>query len=57
MEHIKELTLAIIMYISIKLDILALFSLLIGNIVGFINQLNGSVLYSDIGHTYGKYSL
>lgn len=58
MEHIKQLSLAIrhTMYASIKLDILALFSLLIGNIAGLINQLNGSVVYSDIGHTYGKYS-
>lgn len=58
MEHVKQLTLAIrhTMYISIKLDILALFSLLIGYIAGLINQLNGSVVYSDIGHTYDKYS-
>lgn len=58
MERIKQLSLAIrhTMYVSIKLDILALFSLLIGNIAGLINQLNGSVVYSDIGHTYGKYS-
>lgn len=59
MEHVKQLTLAIrhTMYISIKLDILALFSLLIGYIAGLINQLNGSVVYSDIGHTYDNYSL